>query len=108
MFLTSPLGTIRPPPTLMGGDLSAIGPFISRLIGLALILGGLFILVNLITAGYLYVQGGQQNLTKAWDKIWQSLLGMIIMAMAVLITGIISWFIFEDPAFLLNPTIPSP
>jgi len=110
LFSPSPLGVIPTPPIIGFLNLNAGGPgaFISRIIGLFLIIGGLFVLFNIIIAGYLYVQGGSQNLSAAWNKIWQSLLGIIVMSAAVLITGIISWFVFGNPAYLLNPVIPTP
>ena len=105
-----PLGVISPPKFTNFLDLKAGGltGLISRVIALLLVIGGLFVLINLIIAGYLYIQGGPQNMTNAWNKIWQSLLGIIIISAALLLTAIISWFVFGDPTFILTPTIPTP
>lgn len=103
-------GPITKPPSVGYSDLSQGGltRFISRIIVIFYILAGLYVLFNLIMAGYLYVQGGQQNTAAAWAKIWQSLMGLIIVAAAVLLTAVVSWFVFGDPRFILSPDIPTP
>ena len=44
----------------------------------------------------------------AWAKIWQTLLGLAVSAGAFVLAGIFGQLIFNDPMFLLRPTIPEP
>jgi len=114
MFLAAPpiFGNIATPPISgfqsLTGTSGGLLAFVSRIIIIFYILAGLYVLLNIIIAGYLYIQGGTQNTAAAWAKIWQSLLGLIIVASAILLTAVVSWFIFGDPAFILKPTIITP
>jgi len=81
---------------------------ISRSIILAMTIGGLFVLFNLVLAGYNFLQGQPDSMAKATTRIYLSILGLIIISASLLFTTIISWFIFGDPFFILNPVIPTP
>lgn len=82
--------------------------FISRSIILAMTVGGLFVMINLILAGYSFLQDKPDSMAQATTRIYLSIIGLVIIAAALLFTSIVSWFIFGDPFFIINPVIPSP
>ena len=110
-------GNIDPPPATgfiplegTGGTPGGLVRFISRIVQLFFVGSGLFVFFNIIFAGYKYLtaDGNPQNLQQANAKIYQSFIGAIIIASSLLITTIISWIIFGEPGFILNPTIATP
>lgn len=105
-------GPVATPPAknfqlLVDGGLTA---FIGRIIQLVLVIGGLYVLFQVMLAGYNYISanGDPKSISMAWARIWQAFLGIIIMAAAILLTSIVSWFVFGTPEFILNPNIPTP
>lgn len=65
--------------------------FISNLINLAAIIGGIFVLLNFIIAGYAFMTaaGDPKKVQNAWAKIWQSLLGLVIIVSAIAVISVI-------------------
>jgi hypothetical protein len=109
-------GNIEPPPGVSnwafgkGGEVPGLIPFISAMVKLVIVIGGLFALFNLILAGYAFMSAGDdpKKITAAWGKIWQTLLGLLIMAGSFVLAVIFGWIIFQDPTFILNPKIYTP
>lgn len=107
MILTDIIGTINNPtdpgyPTLQNKGLTL---FITNLVYLIMTLAGLFTLVNLIMAGYLYLgsNGNPQQIQAAGNKILQSLIGLVIVAAAFVIASLIGYLLFQDASFLFTP-----
>jgi hypothetical protein len=84
--------------------------FISNLVKLVTVAAGLFAFINLIVAGFQYVgsQGDPKNTAAAWQRIYMSLLGLIILASAITIISIISKVFFGEWDAILNPEIYGP
>lgn len=80
---------------------------ISDILKLAGYVAGLFFLVQMILAGYAYLSasGDPKKTEAAWAKIWQSLIGIIIVASAFIITSVVGLFLHID---FLNPQIYGP
>ncbi len=89
-------------------DGSGIFLLISNVLKLAGAIAGLFFLFQIITSGFAYISanGDPKKTEAAWTKIWQSLIGIIIVASAFVITSVVGSFIGIDN--ILNPTIPTP
>ena len=110
-FLAGVVGKISPPitsyPSLEEGGL---GIFLSNILRLITMVGGLFALFNFIMAGYGYMSanGDEKKVQQAWAKIWQSLLGLGIIAASFLIAALAGWIFFKDPTFIINPKIYGP
>jgi hypothetical protein len=86
------MGTIEPP--VAGNPYFAEGGlflFIGNIFKLAGTIGGLFFIIQVITAGYEYITAGgdSKKIDAAWSKIWQSILGIIIIASAFTLAGVI-------------------
>jgi len=80
---------------------------ISNLFMLAGTIGGLFFIIQIIGAGYEYITAGadSKKVDAAWTKIWQSALGMVIIASAFVIAGVVERF---TGIKILNPVIYGP
>ncbi len=77
---------------------------ISDILKLAGYIAGLFFLIQMILAGYGYISanGDPKKTEAAWNKIWQSLIGIIIVASAFIIASVVGYFLHID---ILNPTL---
>ena len=110
MIFADIIGTINNPTTYSGYDTlqganKGLTLFITNLVYLIMTLAGLFTLVNLILAGYLYLgsNGNPQQITAAANKILQSLIGLVVVAAAFVIANLIGYLLFQDPNFLFKP-----
>ncbi len=65
--------------------------FISNIFKFTVFIGGIYLILQLILAGYAYISanGDVKKTEAAWTKIWQSLLGFVIIAAAFVIASII-------------------
>lgn len=107
------IGKVVPPPGVnVYGEIQKGGlvNFLNNLLKLLIVVAGLYALINLIFAGYQFISAGgdPKNVEKAWSKIWQSLLGLFIVAASFALAGIIGWLIFGDPGAILAPRIYGP
>lgn len=111
------IGPVTPPPGIAkwieaagGGRAPGLIPFLNALVKLLIVIAGLYALLNLILAGYSFMSAGgdPKNVEKAWAKIWQSLVGLLIVAGAFVLAAIFGWLIFGDPSAILMPKIYGP
>ncbi|MFH2019428.1 MAG: hypothetical protein ABII80_02345 [bacterium] len=105
----NPLKEINP--TKGYGELkSGLPSFISNALKIVFIGAGLFAFLNLIFAGFLYMSanGDKQKIEKATMSINMSLMGLIVMVAAGVLTGIISFLLFGSATAILKPTIIGP
>ena len=102
--ITNPLNKYK---GVEGGGLTA---FFSNILRLIFVVAGMYALVNIIIAGFEYMTAGgdAKKLTKAWEKIWQTLLGLAIIAGSFVLAAIFGYILFGDPMFMLNPVIYGP
>lgn len=111
------IGQVTPPPGVakwiqQGGWGAAPGliSFINALFKLLIIIAGFYALLNLILAGYQFMSAGgdPKGVQNAWAKIWQSLVGLLIVAGAFVLIAIFGWLLFGDPLSILVPQIYGP
>lgn len=112
--ITNPLDLLTPPGTASpytglsgkGGGLIILA---NNLIKFAIVIGGIYALVNMIFAGYTFLSATEsKEVAKAWAKIWQSMVGLLVMAGAFVLAGIFGWIIFGDASALLVPKLYGP
>jgi len=86
---------------------SGIFLLISNVLKLAGVIAGIFFVIQMILAGFSYISanGDPKKVAEAWSKIWQSALGLIIVAGAFIIAGVIGRLTGIN---ILNPTISGP
>ena len=63
--------------------------------------------INFIMAGFQYMMaaGDAKAIQSAWDRIWYSLLGLILMVGAFALAAVFGYLLFNDPGFMLRPVI---
>ena len=74
------------------------------------VIAGLYAFLNIIFAGYGFLSAGgdPKKIEMAWGKIWQSLIGLLIIGGSFILAAIFGWLLFKDPMFLVYPKIDSP
>lgn len=104
--IEDPFKTLSP---ALANSVGGSGLFLilNALIKFTIVIAGLYTFWNLIAAGYMFMNAGSEakNITKAWDKIWQSLVGLLIIAGSFVLAAIFGYLIFRDPTILLSPRI---
>lgn len=58
------------------------------------VVAGIFLVFQIISAGYLFIaaNGDLKKVEIAWNKIWQSILGLVIIASAFVLTALVERF----------------
>jgi len=109
----NPFGTISLPESMTakyGNEPgTAIGTVIQYFIWILIIGAGIYALINFILAGYAFLSAGEdpKKITGAWAKIWQTALGLLVVAGAFVLAAIFGQLIFGRWDFIINPTIPT-
>jgi hypothetical protein len=106
------IGEVKPPPIegfkgLMEGGLTT---FINNILKLLIIGAGIFAVINLVLAGYAFMSAGDdpKKVAGAWQKIFQTLIGLAFAAGAFVLAAIFGQLIFGDPTALLQLKIFGP
>ncbi len=104
-------GKIKPPPGVDEYNTQAdigIIVFASRLINFGAIVAGIWTLINIITAGWIYLTANDSSAhEKVGNKILNSVIGLAIIVFSYTIAGLISFLVFGDATFILQPELPS-
>lgn len=88
-----------------GADIGII-LFISNVIRIFTIIGGIWIVINLILAAYLYLTSDSADVTtKVRDKVTMSVLGFVLMIAAYSVAAIIGLLLYGEPGYILSPSI---
>lgn len=100
-------GTISNPTSYASDQGSGLFDLISNILKFAGVIAGLFFVVQIIMAGYSYISanGDPKKAELAWTKIWQSIIGLIIVASAFIIASVVGKMFGID---IINPTIVGP
>lgn len=111
-FLANDLwGEISPPPGVSrwGADPFKGGMvgFLNAILRIIFVIAGLFAFFNFIIAGFQYLQAGgdPKAVGAAWNRIWKSLLGLVVIVSSFVLAAIFGWLIFGDPMAILAPEI---
>lgn len=89
---------------------AGFGPFVSNVLRLIFVLAGVWAFINVIMGGFQFMSAGGDSkaISAAWSKIWQSLLGLVIVVASFAIISIASLIIFGRADAILNPEITGP
>jgi hypothetical protein len=84
--------------------------FANNLLKLIITGAAIFAFINIIIAGYNFLGAGgdSKKIESAWSKIWQSFLGLLIVAGSFVLAAIFGYLIFGDPGAILSPQIYGP
>jgi hypothetical protein len=82
----------------------------ANLLRLVFVAAGIYAFLNIITAGFQYMTaaGDPKKLSAAWARIWQTLMGLVILISSFAFAAIIGVLFFNDAGFILRPTIYGP
>lgn len=92
-----------------GGNIGLI-LFISTLIRVATVAAGIFVMINVILAGFDYItsQGDTGSHKKVKDRLTTSVIGLVLIVGSYTIAGLIGLIVFGDASYILNPQIKGP
>lgn len=81
--------------------------FISRIINFASIVGGILVMFNFLSAGFIYIfsAGDAGAHTQVRDKITWGLIGLAIIASIYMIAAVIGVLFYGSSAAVLNPNL---
>ncbi|PJE67678.1 hypothetical protein COU95_01050 [Candidatus Shapirobacteria bacterium CG10_big_fil_rev_8_21_14_0_10_40_9] len=84
--------------------------FLNNLLRLVFVFAGLYAFLKLIIAGYQFMSAGgdPKAVEKAWAKIWQSLIGLLIIVASFVLAALFGWLLFGNASAILVPTIYGP
>ena len=100
-------GTIKNPTAYSSTNGSGLFTLLSNLFKLVGAVAGIFFVVQIILAGFGYISanGDPKKTEAAWNKIWQSLIGLVIVTSAFVIAAFIGKLTGVNP---LQPTLYGP
>ncbi len=102
-------GGVKPPygDTGYTSDVGGIIIFGSNILRLIFLIAGLFSLVKIIIAGFGFISAGgdPKAITKAWDNIWQSIVGLLIIVSSFVLAALIGQIFFNNANFILHPVL---
>lgn len=92
------------------GVQTGLPALIGNLIGLVITIGGIGLLINGLLAGLTFItaSGDPKKIEQAWSKIYISILGLVIIVAAFLITGIAGKLLFGSYSAFLTPKLFGP
>lgn len=106
------VGTVENPlpPAYQGIAGGGIILFLTNILRLVFMAAGIFAFVNLILAGFQFIGAGgdPKAISAAWGKIWQSLLGLILVVGSFALAALFGYLLFGDAGFILSPQIYGP
>lgn len=93
-----------------GGESIGLLIFISNLIKVGTVVAGIWVLFNIIFAGWMYITSSGDSAVhgKVKDQITNSIIGLIVIVAAYTIVALIGLLLFGRADYFLNPTIPTP
>ena len=102
-------GEIRPP-NFMDPDPVGLIFLFNSILRLLIVIAGIYALLNFILAGYSFIgaSGDPKKIDAAWAKIWQSMIGLLIIVISFALAAVISKLLFGDAGAILNPKIYGP
>jgi hypothetical protein len=107
-------GKITLPKMFKYGELTSSGggliAFFNNIIRLLIVIGGIWAFINLILAGYGFLGAGEdpKKMEAAWQKIWQSMLGLLFILSSFVLAAIFGYLLFGNPTAILKPRIYGP
>jgi hypothetical protein len=84
--------------------------FLSNVLRLVFAGAGIYAFLNFIVAGFQFMTAGGDSkaVSSAWSRIWQSLVGLVIIVGSFALAALFGYLIFGDAGFILNPRVYGP
>ncbi len=113
--MANPFGPITKPEFIerygeLTGEPGGLVKFLNNVLRLAIVAAGIFALFNLVIAGYGFMSAGgdPKGVQNAWNRIWQSLLGLVIILGSFVLAAIFGYLLFGEPMAILQPKVYGP
>lgn len=108
--ILNPYAKLSPKAELLLPGGSSLIVIFSNLFKTSIVVAGLYALINIVLAGYQFLSAGGDSkaITKGWEKIYQSLLGLLVVAGALVLMGIFGYILFGDATIFINPPVFEP
>jgi hypothetical protein len=92
------------------GNNNSMLTLLNNILRLLIVVGGVYALLNFVLAGFQFISAGgdPKKIEAAWGKIWQSIVGLLIIVASFALAGLLSKIMFGDYKTILNPTIYGP
>jgi hypothetical protein len=105
----SMVGVITNPLTAYG-ELPTATTFLNNIVRLITAIAGIYAFVNFALAGFQYIQsaGNPEGVGKAWEKIYQSIIGLAIVILSYAIAAVLGLILFGNASAILTPEITGP
>ena len=106
-------GTVDAPPGVSAYnelEQGGLTVFLSNIIRLIMVMGGVYAVFNFILAGLAYMSAGgdPKKIADAGSKIYMSMVGLVVMLGSLLIAAMLSWILFGDYQTLLSLSVFGP
>jgi len=103
-------GTGITPPSFISSKPEGMITLFNNILRLLIVVGGIYTLLNFILAGFQFISAGgdPKKIEAAWAKIWQSMIGLLIIVASFALAALLSQILFKDPTAILNPKIYGP
>ena len=90
--------------------ITGITLFLTNILRLVFVGAGIYAFINLLVSGFQYMTAGGDSkaLEAAWARIWQSLLGLVLIVGSFALAALFGYIIFGEPGFILDPKIYGP
>lgn len=98
------------PISVPGGVPSEVGKtadFISAIIRLLMITGGIFSFWQFLSGGFQFISSGgdKGKIAEAQQKIQMSIIGLVVMTASFILIGIVSLVLFGNFTHIINPVL---
>jgi hypothetical protein len=107
-----PIGKVNVPQALnaLGGEPSGLMTLFNNILRLLIVIAGIYALLNFILAGYSFMSAGgdPKKIDAAWGKIWQSMVGLVIILISFALAALLGKLLFGSTTAILNPIIYGP
>ena len=89
------------------GKLIGVMILLNSLLKIIFVIAGLWAFFNFIIAGYGFLSAGgdSKNISKAWDRIWQSFVGLAFIVASFLFAALAGLVLFKDATAILQPSL---
>jgi hypothetical protein len=103
------VGTVTNPLSY-GGVTGGLTVFLTNILRVVFVVAGIVAFINFLLSGFKYMTaaGDSKKLQEAWDRIWQSLIGLILIMGSFALVTVFSYLVFGNAEFILNPQIYGP
>jgi hypothetical protein len=98
------------PPNFISSEPTGLITLFNNILRLLIVGAGIYALLNFILAGYSFMSasGDPKKIELAWAKIWQSIVGLFIIAISFALAALLGQLLFGEPTAILNPKIYGP